>query len=227
MREKLRSSCDGISLPDSCNVCVTTYEAAMADCDFLFTKMRKIWRVLVVDEAQRLKNSRSIFYRTLYESEVEWFRLLLTGTPLQNNLGELGALLKFIENKKGEGVEKIGDHDLTLISKEKLQVFNLNLYIFEKSSVYIFFQCSGFIVGFVFSYFFPFQSILDLLLLRRTVSEVSIPLPSKLEFKITVPLTLMQRELYKGILMKDRDVMAGLLGEKANVTKLNNLLIQV
>lgn len=64
----------------------------------LFEKsvLRKIhWRYLVVDEAQRIKNDKAILLKILRTFEVEK-RLLLTGTPLQNNLHELWSLLNFL-----------------------------------------------------------------------------------------------------------------------------------
>lgn len=48
-----------------------------------------------VDEAHRLKNRSSVLYAALHNLRTQ-HRLLLTGTPLQNNLGELWALLSFI-----------------------------------------------------------------------------------------------------------------------------------
>jgi len=53
------------------------------------------WAVLVVDEAHRLKNNQSLFFRTLLDFNIG-YRLLLTGTPLQNNLEELFHLLNFL-----------------------------------------------------------------------------------------------------------------------------------
>lgn len=53
------------------------------------------WAALVVDEAHRLKNNQSLFFRTLREFKIN-YRLLLTGTPLQNNLEELFHLLNFL-----------------------------------------------------------------------------------------------------------------------------------
>ena len=53
------------------------------------------WDVLVVDEAHRLKSNNSKFFRTLFDYSIK-FKLLLTGTPLQNNLEELFHLLNFL-----------------------------------------------------------------------------------------------------------------------------------
>ena len=53
------------------------------------------WAVLVVDEAHRLKNNQSKFFRILNSYPIR-YKLLLTGTPLQNNLEELFHLLNFL-----------------------------------------------------------------------------------------------------------------------------------
>ena len=71
---------------------VTSYEIAMNDR----VHMKKTsWRYIVVDEGHRLKNSncRLIKELKMYTSAN---RLLLTGTPLQNNLDELWSLLNFL-----------------------------------------------------------------------------------------------------------------------------------
>jgi len=57
------------------------------------------WVALVVDEAHRLKNNQSLYFRTLQEFDIG-YRLLLTGTPLQNNLEELFHLLNFLSPDK-------------------------------------------------------------------------------------------------------------------------------
>lgn len=58
--------------------------------------LRKIqWRYLVIDEAHRIKNEKSKLSEIIREFETR-NRLLLTGTPLQNNLHELWALLNFL-----------------------------------------------------------------------------------------------------------------------------------
>jgi len=57
-----------------------------------------IWAGLVVDEAQALKNDEAMLYKSLKNFKVP-FKLLLTGTPLQNNKRELFNLLQFVDPK--------------------------------------------------------------------------------------------------------------------------------
>lgn len=73
-------------------VCVTSYEM----CNTEKSALKKVpWQFVVVDEAHRLKNENSMLSQILrlFKSK---HRLLLTGTPLQNNLHELWALLNFL-----------------------------------------------------------------------------------------------------------------------------------
>lgn len=79
---------------DDINVIVTTYGVAKAkdDCRFL---RRLPLQVCVYDEGHILKNRKSAAYEQLTRFGCA-FRLLLTGTPLQNNLSELVSLLAFI-----------------------------------------------------------------------------------------------------------------------------------
>ncbi|KAL8999709.1 MAG: hypothetical protein Q9169_001526 [Polycauliona sp. 2 TL-2023] len=76
------------------NVIVTTYTVAKTkdDCKFL---RRLPLQVCVYDEGHQLKNRKSKVYEQLTRFKYS-FRLLLTGTPLQNNLSELVSLLAFI-----------------------------------------------------------------------------------------------------------------------------------
>lgn len=60
----------------------------------MFTK-RKKWTYVVLDEAQRIKNESSLVGQAVQQLHSVG-RLLLTGTPLQNNLHELWALLHFL-----------------------------------------------------------------------------------------------------------------------------------
>ncbi|KFM56746.1 hypothetical protein X975_21529, partial [Stegodyphus mimosarum] len=78
------------------NVLLTTYELLLKDKSFLSGIS---WAVLGVDEAHRLKNDDSLLYKSLFEFDTN-HRLLITGTPLQNSLRELWALLHFIMPQK-------------------------------------------------------------------------------------------------------------------------------
>lgn len=74
------------------NAILTTYEILLKDKVFLGCIN---WAALLVDEAHRLKNDDSLLYKALKEFHTN-HRLLITGTPLQNSLKELWALLHFI-----------------------------------------------------------------------------------------------------------------------------------
>ncbi|KAJ1724300.1 chromatin remodeling complex Adenosinetriphosphatase [Coemansia erecta] len=77
---------------DTFNCCITTYEM----CLICKSELRKIdWEYIIVDEAHRLKNENSMLSKLvrMFSSKR---RLLITGTPLQNNLHELWALLNFL-----------------------------------------------------------------------------------------------------------------------------------
>ncbi|CAI9782237.1 unnamed protein product [Fraxinus pennsylvanica] len=75
------------------NVLLTTYEMVLADSSHL----RGVpWEVLVVDEGHRLKNSSSKLFGLLNTFSFQ-HRVLLTGTPLQNNIGEMYNLLNFLQ----------------------------------------------------------------------------------------------------------------------------------
>lgn len=78
------------------NVCITTYDFVIKDR----SKLSKInWEYIVIDEGHRMKNSKSKFASVLTDQYHSSHRLLLTGTPLQNNLQELWSLINFLNPK--------------------------------------------------------------------------------------------------------------------------------
>ncbi|KAF9475763.1 hypothetical protein BDN70DRAFT_883250 [Pholiota conissans] len=108
-------------------VLITTYNLAQGD-DRDRKFFRKIeWDCCVYDEGHVLKNFQSQRYQSLLRFGSNW-RLLLTGTPLQNNLQELVSLLNFILPKQfANSLESLraifkvkGDTKVTLLSQERI-----------------------------------------------------------------------------------------------------------
>jgi SWI/SNF-related matrix-associated actin-dependent regulator of chromatin subfamily A member 2/4 len=79
-------------VPMHFNVLVTTYEYIMRDRSRL---SRVEWKYIVIDEAQRMKDRKSKLAQDLDRFTTQR-RLLLTGTPLQNELRELWSLLNLL-----------------------------------------------------------------------------------------------------------------------------------
>ncbi|XP_043954188.1 chromodomain-helicase-DNA-binding protein 3 [Gambusia affinis] len=87
--------------PIKFHVLLTSYELVTIDQ----TALKSIdWACLVVDEAHRLKNNQSKFFRRLNDYKID-YKLLLTGTPLQNNLEELFHLLNFLTPNRFNNLE--------------------------------------------------------------------------------------------------------------------------
>ncbi|CDM37002.1 hypothetical protein CBS147339_2322 [Penicillium roqueforti] len=78
-----------------CHVVIASYES-MADDGAKRVLSSINWAGLVVDEGQRLKNDKTQLYERLRRMKFG-FKLLLTGTPLQNNIRELFNLVQFID----------------------------------------------------------------------------------------------------------------------------------
>ncbi|KAF6814589.1 chromodomain helicase [Colletotrichum sojae] len=98
------------------NALITSYEMILQDWQFLQTIK---WQALLVDEAHRLKNKESQLYQRLVSFGIPC-KILITGTPIQNNLAELSALMDFLNPGKvviDEELESLSGND----AQEKLQ----------------------------------------------------------------------------------------------------------
>ncbi|CAD7006147.1 unnamed protein product [Ceratitis capitata] len=96
------------------NVLLTSYELISMDAACLGSID---WAVLVVDEAHRLKSNQSKFFRILNSYNIA-YRMLLTGTPLQNNLEELFHLLNFLSRDKFSDLNAF-QNEFADVSKEE------------------------------------------------------------------------------------------------------------
>ncbi|KLJ13812.1 hypothetical protein EMPG_11266 [Blastomyces silverae] len=95
-----------------CHIVVTSYESMIDDtARRLFSNIP--WAGLVVDEGQRLKNDKNLLYQALTRIRFP-FKILLTGTPLQNNIRELFNLIQFCDpSKNAEALEQQYGGDFT------------------------------------------------------------------------------------------------------------------
>ena len=158
---------------------------------------RKIdWQYLVIDEAHRIKNENSLLSKTVRELKT-LHRLLLTGTPLQNNLHELWALLNFLLPDIFGDSEQFDEWFDTKEASEGNKDMVKRLH-----------------------------TILRPFLLRRVKAEVEHSLLPKKEMKIHIGLSKMQRELYTKVLMKDVELI-NTSASKGNKMRLLNVLMQL
>ncbi|RXN09191.1 SWI SNF-related matrix-associated actin-dependent regulator of chromatin subfamily A member 5 [Labeo rohita] len=160
-------------LPGEWDVCVTSYEMLIIE-RAVFKKFN--WRYLVIDEAHRIKNEKSKLSEIVREFKTT-NRLLLTGTPLQNNLHELWALLNFLLP------------DVFNSSEDFDSWFDTNNCLGDTKLVE------------------RLHTVLRPFLLRRIKADVEKSLLPKKEIKMYIGLSKMQREWYTKILMKDIDIL--------------------
>jgi ATP-dependent helicase STH1/SNF2 len=184
---------------DGFNVLLTTYEYIMKDKYYL----NKItWQYIIVDEGHRMKNFKSKFTQTLGTQFNSVYRLLLTGTPLQNNLAELWALLNFILPKIFNSCDEF-EKWFNQPFGNKVATGEKPIELTEEEQILIIRRL---------------HTILRPFLLRREKKEVEKELPNKVEFVIKVELSAWQRIVYNSIQesgLLNRDPATGKIGAKA------------
>ncbi|KFP78313.1 putative global transcription activator SNF2L2, partial [Acanthisitta chloris] len=167
------------------NVLLTTYEYIIKDKHIL-AKIR--WKYMIVDEGHRMKNHHCKLTQVLNTHYVAPRRILLTGTPLQNKLPELWALLNFLLPtifKSCSTFEQWFNAPFAMTGER----VDLN----EEETILIIRRL---------------HKVLRPFLLRRLKKEVESQLPEKVEYVIKCDMSALQKILYrhmqaKGILLTD------------------------
>ena len=187
----------GWTKPNAFHICITSYKLVTQDHSSF---RRKQWQCLILDEAQHIKNFKSQRWQLLLNFPSVG-RLLLTGTPLQNNLMELWSLMHFLMPHVFESHRDF-----------KEWFSNPLTGMVEGSSEY-----NASLIQRLHKVLRPF-------LLRRLKSEVEKQLPKKYEHVVKCPLSKRQRFLYDDFMSraKTKETL-----ESGNLLSVINVLMQL
>ncbi|KAG0280259.1 hypothetical protein BGZ95_010779 [Linnemannia exigua] len=184
------------------NVIVTTYSLAAGNNDERKFLNRRNFKGIVLDEGHMIKNCSSARYKQLMSIKTS-FRLLLTGTPLQNNLEELLSLMVFIMPKL------FAEHEEVLRTMFKVKVDATS----EKSTLL---SQERIIRA---------RHMLAPFVLRRKKVHVLKDLPRKVEHVIYCDLLPAQRTLYDTVMKSStlQDVLEDQLDAEPDVIELDSM----
>ena len=187
------------------HVLLTTYEYIIKDRPIL-CKWR--WTHMIIDEGHRMKNTQSKLSQTLTQYYTTRHRLILTGTPLQNNLPELWALLNFVLPKVFNSVQSFDEWFNTPFANtgggDKIE---LN----EEESLLVIRRL---------------HKVLRPFLLRRLKKDVEADLPDKSERVIKVRMSGLQSRLYYQMQNFGMIVSGAGTGKSQQIKGLQNVLMQ-
>lgn len=158
------------------NVLLTTFEYIIKDKAAL-SKIK--WVHTIIDEGHRMKNASSKLSLTLTQFYSSRYRIILTGTPLQNNLPELWALLNFTLPKVFNSVKSFDEWFNTPFANtgEKIELNEEEQLLIIKR----------------------LHKVLRPFLLRRLKKDVEKDLPDKIERVLKTPLSALQQKLYSQV----------------------------
>lgn len=180
------------------DVCITSYEMVLREKG-QFKKFA--WEYIVIDEAHRIKNEESMLSQIIriFNSRN---RLLLTGTPLQNNLHELWALLNFLLPDVFSDSQVFDEWFSGSKDTNKDDAANQDAVVQQ------------------------LHKVLRPFLLRRVKADVETSLRPKKETNLYVGMSDMQYRWYQKILEKDIDAVNGAVGKREK-TRLLNIVMQL
>ena len=179
------------------HICITSYKLVIQD----HSSFRRFkWQYFILDEAQHIKNFKSQRWQLLLNfSSVG--RLLLTGTPLQNNLMELWSLMHFLMPHVFESHRDFKEWFSNPMSGMVEGNMEYNNELVKR-----------------------LHKVLRPFILRRLKSEVEKQLPKKYEHLVKCPLSKRQRYLYDDFMSraKTREILSS-----GNLLSVINVLMQL
>jgi DNA helicase INO80 len=184
------------------HVLVTSYQLVVLDSQY-FQKVK--WQYMILDEAQAIKSSGSSRWKSLLGFHCR-NRLLLTGTPIQNNMQELWALLHFIMPTLFDSHDEFSDWFSKDIESHAQSNTKLNEDQLRR-----------------------LHMILKPFMLRRVKKHVQQELGDKFEKDVFCDLTYRQRAIYANL--RNRVSIMDLIekaavGDETDSTTLMNLVMQ-
>lgn len=184
-QEERKAKRRGWTDDNSWNVLITSYQLILQD---QMPLKRRGWHYMILDEAHNIKNFRSQRWQALLTFRTR-ARLLLTGTPLQNNLTELWSLLFFLMPSDGDGTGVEGFADLRDFSEwfrrpvEQILEHGRETMDEEAKQVVT-----------------KLHTVLRPYILRRLKADVEKQMPGKYEHVVYCRLSKRQRFLYDGFM---------------------------
>ena len=186
-------------------VLITTFEYIIKDRPVL-SKVR--WVHMIVDEGHRMKNTKSKLSSTLVQYHTR-YRLILTGTPLQNNLPELWALLNFVLPTIFKSVKSFDEWFNTPFANTGSQD---KMELTEEEQLLVIRRL---------------HKVLRPFLLRRLKKDVEKDLPDKQERVIKCKFSALQAKLYKQLMTYQQMSVSDGQGGKTGMRGLTNMLMQL
>ncbi|SPO00505.1 probable component of SWI/SNF global transcription activator complex [Cephalotrichum gorgonifer] len=187
-------------------VLLTTYEYIIKDRPIL-SKIK--WFHMIIDEGHRMKNTQSKLTATIQNYYSTRFRLILTGTPLQNNLGELWAMLNFVLPNIFKSATTFDEWFNTPFANTGSQD---KMDLTEEEQILVIRRL---------------HKVLRPFLLRRLKKDVEKDLPDKTEKVIKCKFSSLQAKLHKQMATHNKLIFSDGKGGKTGARGLSNMIMQL
>ena len=188
------------------DVLLTTFEYIIRDRPIL---ARIKWVHMIVDEGHRMKNASSKLSQTLSQYYVSRYRLILTGTPLQNNLPELWSLLNFVLPNIFKSVKSFDEWFNTPFANTGNQD---KMELTEEEQLLVIRRL---------------HKVLRPFLLRRLKKDVEKDLPDKQERVVKCRFSALQAKIYHQLITYNKINVSDGKGGKTGIRGLSNMLMQL